>query len=68
MEEIEEALSSLMLVPRVDPYIDSDPKTPVYKKNGEYTAASARIIGEYLGYQVVPADALKANPPMKPGD
>ena len=29
--------------------IDKEPKTPKYKKNGEYTAASARILSDTLG-------------------
>ena len=47
--------------------IDKEPKKPQYKKNGEYTIASARVIGDYLGYEVSPEDALKAEPPIAPG-
>ena len=47
--------------------IDREPKTPKYKNNGEYTAVSARLISEYLGYPVSPEDALKSKPPMEPG-
>ena len=47
--------------------IDKEPKKPQYKKNGEYTAVSARVIGEYLGKHVSPEDALKAEPPMEAG-
>ena len=47
--------------------IDKEPKKPQYKKNGEYTIASARVISDYLGYEVSPEDALKAKPPIEPG-
>lgn len=33
-------------------YIDKIPKTPKYKKNGDYTIVTARILSEYLGYEV----------------
>ena len=46
--------------------IDKEPKTPKYKKNGEYTVASARILSDYLGMYVDPSDALSANPPIEP--
>ena len=48
--------------------VDVDVKTPKYKKNGEYTAVSARIMSEFLGYNVEPEDALRAEPPMQPGE
>lgn len=48
--------------------IDSELKKPIYKKDGTYTTVSARVMGEFLGHLVTPEDALKANPPMKPGD
>ena len=47
--------------------VDKEPRTPQYKKNGEYTLASARHISEYLDQVVSPEDALKAEPPMLPG-
>ena len=47
--------------------IDAEPKTPLYKKTGEYTLASARMISEFLGEPVTPEDALKSTPPMEPG-
>lgn len=33
-------------------YIDKEPKTPKYKKNGDYTIVTARILSEFLGYTV----------------
>tara|TARA_R110000823_G_scaffold80830_1_gene183899 strand:+ start:235 stop:2067 length:1833 start_codon:yes stop_codon:yes gene_type:complete len=33
-------------------YIDKEPKTPKYKKNGDYTIVTARILSEFLGYSV----------------
>ena len=33
-------------------YIDKTPKTPKYKKNGDYTIVTARILSEYFGYEV----------------
>jgi len=47
--------------------IDKEPKTPKYKKNGEYTSVSARVLGEYLGTYIDPSDALKVPPPIEPG-
>ena len=66
MEEIEAAVEKNLQDREV--LIDADPKKPQYKKNGEYTTVSARVISEHLGYTVVPADALKSTPPMKPGE
>ena len=65
MEAVETAIEP-HLIPRTV-YIDPEPRTPLYKKDGTYTAASARMIGEFLGFQVVTEDALKASPPMEPG-
>ena len=65
MAEIEEAIEPHLVARTV--MIDKEPNTPKYKKNGEYTAVSARTIGEYLGYHVDPCDALKASPPLEPG-
>ena len=48
--------------------IDKEPKTPKYKKEGTYTAATSKILSEFLGYTVSPEDALKAVPPMNPGE
>jgi DNA polymerase-1 len=47
--------------------IDKEPKTPKYKKNGEYTAVSARVLSEYLGNYIDPSDALKVPPPILAG-
>ena len=33
-------------------YIDKEPKTPKYKKNGNYTIVTARILSEFLNYPV----------------
>ena len=37
-------------------FIDKQPKTPKFKKDGTYTAASHRIISEYLGRELGPTD------------
>jgi len=47
--------------------IDKEPKTPKYKKNGEYTAVSARVLSEYLGNYIDPSDALRVPPPILAG-
>ena len=47
--------------------IDKEPKTPKYKNNGEYNAATCRILGEYLGREVRATEALLDDPPMAPG-
>ena len=48
--------------------IDKEPKTAKYKKNGEYTAVSARLLSDYLGRYVDVSDSLSSSPPIKPGD
>ena len=65
MAVIEQAIEPLLKDREV--LIDTDPKKPQYKKDGTYTSVSARVIGEYLGFIVNPEDALKSEPPMKPG-
>ena len=47
--------------------IDKEPKTPKYKKDGTYNATTVRILTDYLGFQVSPEDALKAEPPVPVG-
>ena len=54
MEEIESKIHPLLGNRTV--YIDKEPKTPKFKKDGTYTAASHRIISEYLGRTFGPAD------------
>lgn len=66
MLEIEEDIEPhLRDITRV---VDKDPKTPKYKKDGTYTAASAKVISDFVGYTVSPEDALKANPPIAPDE
>lgn len=60
-EEVEPHLSDIVRD------IDKEPKTPKYKQDGTYTVASARVISDYVGYVVSPEDALKAKPPVEPG-
>ena len=65
MKEMEDAIEPHL--GDIERLIDKEPKKPQYKKNGEYTAVSARVISEYLGKPVSPEDALKAEPPMAAG-
>jgi len=37
-------------------YIDKVPKTAKYKKNGEYTAVTVRLLSDYYGREVLPTD------------
>jgi len=37
-------------------FIDKEPKTPKYKKDGTYNANTCRILSEYLGHTVKPND------------
>ena len=60
-ETVEPLLGSITIM------IDKEPKTPKYKKNGEYTSVSARVVGEYLGEYVDPSDALRIPPPIEAG-
>lgn len=43
-------------LPEIVKYKDKEPKTPKYTKKGEYTTASARMIGEYLNRDVKTTD------------
>ena len=60
MEEIEAAVHPLLGEREV--FIDKEDKTPKFKKDGTYTAASHRIISEYLGRTLEPGDT-----PLPPG-
>jgi len=48
--------------------IDKEPKTAKYKKNGEYTSVSARLLTDYFGRYIDISDALCSDPPIKPGE
>jgi len=54
MVEIENTLEPLMGTRVV--LIDKAPKTPKYKKNGEYNATTCRVLSEYFGHPVNPSD------------
>ena len=54
MDEIESIIEPLLGNKTV--YIDKEPKTPKYKKNGEYNANTVRILSEYFGHAVDPSD------------
>ncbi len=49
-------------------WIDKEPKAAQYKKNGEYTAVTARLLSEYFGKPITPEDALNTVPPVMPGE
>jgi len=66
MKHIEEAVEPHLS--KVISTIDKEPKTAKYKKNGEYTLSSSRVLSEYLGTIIYPEDALKEEPPIKPGE
>ena len=54
MNEIEGIVEPQMGLRTV--YIDKEPKTPKYKKNGEYNNHTCRWLTEYLGRDVQPGD------------
>ena len=37
-------------------YVDKAPKTPKFKKNGQYTATTCKLLTEYFGKEVHPTD------------
>lgn len=37
-------------------YLDKEPKTPKFKKDGTYNAVTCRILTEYFGHEVKPTD------------
>ena len=43
-------------LPEIIRYKDKEPKTPKFTKKGEYTAATARMLTEYLGREVKSTD------------
>jgi DNA polymerase-1 len=61
-ERVEHRLGTLTLK------IDKEPKTAKYKKNGEYTAVSARLLSDYFGRYVDVSDSLSSTPPIEPGE
>ena len=54
MMEIEGIIEPLLGMKTV--YIDKEPKTPKYKKNGEYNANTVRILSDYFGRDILPTD------------
>lgn len=53
-EEIEAEIEPRLGMTTV--YIDKEPKTPKYKKNGDYNAVTCRLLSEYFGREVLPTD------------
>ena len=43
-------------------YIDKEPKTPKYKKNGNYTAVTCRLLTEFFGFEVIETDTHLLGP------
>lgn len=71
VSELQDAMAAIEA--RVEPalgyhqeLIDKTPKTAKYKKNGEYTASTARILSEYFDRTINPSDALLDTPPISP--
>ena len=65
MQEIEDTILPHLGTHKV--YLDKEPKTPKYKKDGTYTAVTARILTEYFGRPILAEDALLPTPPAEPG-
>ena len=57
MNEIEKVIEPKL--PAVTRLIDKQPKTPKYTKKGYYTAATARMLSEYIGVEVKPEDTFR---------
>ncbi len=57
MNEIEKIIEPKL--PAVTRLIDKQPKTPKYTKKGYYTAATARMLSEYIGVEVKPEDTFR---------
>ena len=60
MQEIEQIIEPQMGT-RVT-YIDKEPKTPKFKKNGQYNATTVRLLSEYFGKEISPDDVHLAPP------
>ena len=43
-------------------YVDKEPKTPKYKKNGDYNANTCRWLSDYFGHEVKPDDVHLMEP------
>ena len=54
MEEIEAVIEPKLGMKTV--YIDKEPKTPKYKKNGDYNHHTVRQLSEFLGKEIKPSD------------
>ena len=54
-------------LPEIVTLKDKEPKVAKYTKAGWYTSTTARILTEYLGFKVIPEDAMKPEPPIEPG-
>ena len=54
MKNIEECMHPKLGMRTV--YIDKEPKTPKFKKNGEYNSHTVRHLSEYFGKEVKPSD------------
>jgi len=71
VEELQVAMATIeeLVEPQLGEHIeiiDKTPKTAKYKKNGEYTAATCRILSEYFDRNITPNDALLDDPPISP--
>ena len=54
MQEIEDVIHPKLGMKTV--YIDKNPRTPKFKKNGDYTSHTVKQLSEYFGYTVSPSD------------
>ena len=54
MKEIEDKIEPEMGTRVV--YVDKTPKTPKFKKNGDYTATTCKLLTEFFGHTVLPED------------
>ena len=60
MEEIEAVMHPKLGMKTV--YIDKEPRTPKYKKDGTYNANTCRILSEYFNNDVLPTDTHLMQP------
>ena len=60
MEEIEKVIEPKLGMKTV--YIDKEPRTPKYKKNGEFNHHTTKQLTEYFGHEVKPSDTHLIQP------
>ena len=63
LKEIEDIMEPKLGTRKV--YLDKEPKTPKFKKDGTYQATTVRMLSQYFGYDIKPTDTHLMAPGMQ---